>query len=235
MAAGRIMARDVLQRVADFFKVEGLKQAPAHLNLEQVLLVYDVGQSQAAADPGAGQGLLDFYVVSPPIASVAAVNYWPVLQGLETSANAFRVDSLVVEVLFPSTALLSAFVAAGGTMEFVLGLKFSNGDPGHYPVVVGKIMPVTGQLLYQWSLKGGNTTATPANAGQVTGVNHASTWGGAVPAAGDPGNGHRRGVPRPLQCRRSRTEGGQGMGGDAHGIPVDQCAARGNHPHHRRR
>lgn len=43
MAAGRIQNRALLQRAADILRLEGLKQMPAHLNTEQVLMTFNLG------------------------------------------------------------------------------------------------------------------------------------------------------------------------------------------------
>lgn len=48
MAGGRIQNRTLLQRAGDDLNVEGVKRAPAHLNLEQVLMTYELGRSQPA-------------------------------------------------------------------------------------------------------------------------------------------------------------------------------------------
>jgi hypothetical protein len=184
MASGRIQNRTILQRVADFLNLEGVKRFPAVLDTTDIKAVIDIGRFENLATPNGGQGAV--YAIGDVDVDVGgnAEYVGEVIGdvgggGLQGGPGvSWRVDHLDLEI---------EFNAAGRTamvdkqMFLYVEIFDTGGDPGprNRPINLANWFYgiLNGPLRYPWTLYGWSQGAV-ANFGSWG----SHSWHGVVPA-----------------------------------------------------
>jgi hypothetical protein len=183
VAAGRIINRTLLARVADLLNLEGVKRFPSVLDLNDIKAVIDIGRFDGLATPGAGQGVA--YAIGEEDDAVGgsdAVGYVIGLaDGLPGGKDiSWRVDHLDFRLEFDAagrTAMIDKQVS------LQVRLFDTQADPGPQvtPIYLASWFygVLGGPLIYPWTLHGWSQGAV-ANFGSFG----SHTWHGVVPAYG---------------------------------------------------
>jgi len=178
---GEILNKSLLQKVADYLNIGGVRRMPSSLNTDQVQMVYDLSPKPEVATPGGGDG--EFFVTTyGPYHGPVGENeiYTRLIVG--DGVTAWRVDTIEIELEFTTVGLATM---DNNVLSLQLMLKASGGDPGYLPIITERLWVViqdfagstdtTYQNKYNWSLNGGVPNEWYLGAGGNRG------WRGQVP------------------------------------------------------
>jgi len=209
---GEILNKSLLQKVADYLNIGGVRRFPGQLNTDQVQMVYDLSPKAEVATPDGGEG--EFFIrsyspINAPSENIIAGEteaVWRLITG--DGVTAWRVDTLCIEIIFDAAGLAAY---DGENIDLELYYKYQGGDPGEHRILkenllwfVQELSPATQyQLTYDWSLHGGVTSEYFVGANGT-----ARIWNGRVPPhVGEFGEGP---IDLMLRCRN---KGGTAMSG----------------------
>ena len=101
---GEILNKSLLQKVANYLNIGGVRRFPSSLNTDQVQMVYDVSPKPEVATPDGGEGEFFIRTLSPinaPVANEIAGETEAVFRLITgDGVTAWRVDTLCVELVF---------------------------------------------------------------------------------------------------------------------------------------
>jgi len=182
---GEILNKSLLQKVADYLNIGGVRRFPGQLNTDQVQMVYDLSPKAEVATPDGGEGEFFINIYSPinaPMGNEIAGETEAVFRLITgDGATAWRVDTLCVELIFDAAGLTAY---DGETIDLELYYRYQGGDPGEHRILKENLLWYVQELTadtqyqrtYDWSLHGGVTSE------YFVGANgNARIWNGRVP------------------------------------------------------
>jgi len=187
---GEILNSDLLQRLAAFLKIGGVRQYPKKLNLDEVVTTISLGSLEGVAEPGAGEG--EFFISSVYVDMDGVSNGDAILIGsgslgelVADGKTAFRIDHIEAYLQW-TEAGLTAWNAEFIQLE--LGYTAPDGDPmGFYPICGQRpwrqVATSSGvsQRIFRWTLAGEPGRFDSQTPEQLMPA-PAHTWNGRVPA-----------------------------------------------------
>lgn len=192
---GEILNKSLLQRVADYLNIGGVRRFPSSLNTDQVQMVYDLSPKPEIATPDGGEG--EFFIATySPLNAVSGNDIAGETEAVfrlvaGDGVTAWRVDTLCVELVFDAAGLTAY---DGETIDLELYYKYNGGDPGEHRILKENLLWVVQeltvatqyQLTYDWSLHGGVTSEWSVGANGTGRI-----WNGRVPPiVGEFGDGN---------------------------------------------